>query len=457
MVDAAGSLVERVVYGPFGKSQHHFAGDVNGDGVVDFPGDAQTILDLGSRSPVLTIGDAEYQPDADLNYDGQIDFWDIQLVLNDVGKTATGISRSLDAGGPGNPVGYAGYFYIDDFGGSSGDFGLEGHWYARHRYYDPVAGRWITRDPAGYVDGMSLYLYVGGNPFAYVDPLGLRADPVMNGLASQFVTSVADAARRGLDEAATRVQEATGFVGGVKARMVEVVANDAIDVVEGVVQLGLAAQDPNSIAARIAVEKVENPSAPSPTLHAVKEQVVTNVTEYGKRVLSGDPEAIGDGLRTFGYGVIGEVGFAKVGSQGVGLVDEVVGLAVPSHGGPKVTVTPKLGEPFSVGPGTALRDARRRSGVLSGEQWQVDHVRQRDASGLGDDGPAILLPAEMHRRTRTYGRQADQSVTPRQDLARDIIDRRQLMREAGIDRRFTNQQMKALIMLNKNRDQRCLH
>ncbi|MCA9181201.1 MAG: hypothetical protein KDA51_07095, partial [Planctomycetales bacterium] len=30
-----------------------------------------------------------------------------------------------------------------------------------------------TRDPAGYVDGMSLYLYVGGNPFAYMDPTGL--------------------------------------------------------------------------------------------------------------------------------------------------------------------------------------------------------------------------------------------------------------------------------------------
>lgn len=44
---------------------------------------------------------------------------------------------------------------------------------ARNRWYDPAAGRWVTRDPAGYVDGMSLYLYVKGNPLSLVDPSGL--------------------------------------------------------------------------------------------------------------------------------------------------------------------------------------------------------------------------------------------------------------------------------------------
>lgn len=46
---------------------------------------------------------------------------------------------------------------------------------ARNRWYDPAAGRWVTRDPAGYVDGMSLYLYVKGNPLSLVDPMGLIA------------------------------------------------------------------------------------------------------------------------------------------------------------------------------------------------------------------------------------------------------------------------------------------
>jgi RHS repeat-associated protein len=44
---------------------------------------------------------------------------------------------------------------------------------ARHRWYDSRAGRWLTRDPAGYVDGLSLYLFVKGNPLGLVDPFGL--------------------------------------------------------------------------------------------------------------------------------------------------------------------------------------------------------------------------------------------------------------------------------------------
>jgi uncharacterized protein RhaS with RHS repeats len=41
------------------------------------------------------------------------------------------------------------------------------------RYYDPEIGRYLTRDPIGYGDGMNVYLYVGGNPINRVDPLGL--------------------------------------------------------------------------------------------------------------------------------------------------------------------------------------------------------------------------------------------------------------------------------------------
>jgi RHS repeat-associated protein len=33
-----------------------------------------------------------------------------------------------------------------------------------HRYYDPGAGRWLTRDPIGYGGGVDLYGYVGNDP-----------------------------------------------------------------------------------------------------------------------------------------------------------------------------------------------------------------------------------------------------------------------------------------------------
>jgi RHS repeat-associated protein len=42
-----------------------------------------------------------------------------------------------------------------------------------HRYYDAVAGRFLTRDPIGYSGGSNLYAYVGSNPVNAADPSGL--------------------------------------------------------------------------------------------------------------------------------------------------------------------------------------------------------------------------------------------------------------------------------------------
>ena len=41
-----------------------------------------------------------------------------------------------------------------------------------HRYYDPAAGRWLTRDPIGYAGGVNLYGYVGNDPGNQIDPSG---------------------------------------------------------------------------------------------------------------------------------------------------------------------------------------------------------------------------------------------------------------------------------------------
>jgi RHS repeat-associated protein len=47
-------------------------------------------------------------------------------------------------------------------------------YYYRARYHDPALGRFLSRDPLGYVDGMSLYEYVKGMPLISVDPHGLE-------------------------------------------------------------------------------------------------------------------------------------------------------------------------------------------------------------------------------------------------------------------------------------------
>jgi len=44
----------------------------------------------------------------------------------------------------------------------------------RHRMYHPTLGRWVTRDPIGYADGMSLYEYCRSGPLGATDATGLR-------------------------------------------------------------------------------------------------------------------------------------------------------------------------------------------------------------------------------------------------------------------------------------------
>jgi RHS repeat-associated protein len=44
--------------------------------------------------------------------------------------------------------------------------------YFGNRYYDPSSGRWLTTDPAGFIDSVNLYQYVFNNPYRYRDPDG---------------------------------------------------------------------------------------------------------------------------------------------------------------------------------------------------------------------------------------------------------------------------------------------
>ncbi len=45
----------------------------------------------------------------------------------------------------------------------------------RARTYDPAQGRFMQRDPKGYVDGMNLYDAFGSNPMRFLDPMGTDA------------------------------------------------------------------------------------------------------------------------------------------------------------------------------------------------------------------------------------------------------------------------------------------
>jgi hypothetical protein len=59
---------------------------------------------------------------------------------------------------------------------------VSGLYYYGYRFYDPVAGRWINRDPIEESGGVNLYGFVGGNGIGKVEYLGLQAAPVINSL-----------------------------------------------------------------------------------------------------------------------------------------------------------------------------------------------------------------------------------------------------------------------------------
>ena len=67
----------------------------------------------------------------------------------------------------GNRKGYAGYELDDALAGA---YRL---YHVRNRVLNSDLGRWVRRDPLGYVDGASLYEYIRSNPGAGADPTGL--------------------------------------------------------------------------------------------------------------------------------------------------------------------------------------------------------------------------------------------------------------------------------------------
>ncbi len=149
--------VERVRYTPYGESQVQIVGDANADGVVN----------VDDQNAVLTAWLAEidgtpsgYQVEADFNRDGVINVDDLNAVS---GAWTTTVPPDTVGYGTGNIVGYAGYIYEEEIG----------LYCVRHRWYDPGNGRWLTRDPAGYLDGMNQYEYCSSSSLAAIDPFGL--------------------------------------------------------------------------------------------------------------------------------------------------------------------------------------------------------------------------------------------------------------------------------------------
>ncbi len=146
---------QRWKYDAYGMPITGGPGDYNEDGGIDFYDYDQFVADIEE-----TNGPAGLLR-ADMSRDGATDFFDYDdfvLLFERAAATLEGETVM-----PNLRHSFAGYLRDP----------ATGLMLARNRWYHPGLGRWIERDPAGYVDGRNLYQYVGGMPGNFTDPMGL--------------------------------------------------------------------------------------------------------------------------------------------------------------------------------------------------------------------------------------------------------------------------------------------
>lgn len=154
VIDDVGSQVEQTRYTAYGTPYAIPFIDQNRDGAFNF-------FDLTLMQSKVSAG--VYDVTADGNLDGLINFFDLSHFLNQ-NTVINGQAMGRDVQSTyGHNRGYAGYWRVDELKLS----------HVRHRWYDAGNGTWISKDPAGYVDGASLYGYVAMQPMVYIDPSGL--------------------------------------------------------------------------------------------------------------------------------------------------------------------------------------------------------------------------------------------------------------------------------------------
>ena len=118
-----------------------------------------------------------------------------------------------------------------------------------HRYYDPLAGRWITKDPIGYRGGIELYAYCKNRLVMGVDPSGEDFEAMNPELAGELAELLGDATAGVAVSTpvitSTGVEVGTVAASSIEALFAEVEAADAAAAAQSMAALtdsGIAAE-----------------------------------------------------------------------------------------------------------------------------------------------------------------------------------------------------------------------
>ena len=141
------------------------------------------------------------EPPADIDADGDVDSADVTQITTwsnsatyevrgdlNLDNNVNGTDVTLATGHSGTTLGYGklsrpGVRSRQGYGGYETSFFNDSVLHVRHRVLKADLGRWLSRDPLGYVDGANLYEYGTSNPVATMDSMGTLCVGVCGGLS----------------------------------------------------------------------------------------------------------------------------------------------------------------------------------------------------------------------------------------------------------------------------------
>ena len=259
-----------------------------------------------------------------------------------------------------------------------------------HRYRDLELGMFISRDPAGFVDGPNVYTYVVQNPWSAFDPEGLFLGALFTKFDQHVLQPVGNALGEGLHSAVQYVAGEAGASAVFNSGAFDAATN-TLGAVATVSHEGLKTLSPGDAA----MEK------------ALEGDLKAAMIEGGKELAGGKIAKIGGKIVGSGMGTVSDL--AKRG-----------GKHVDDAPTPKMDVNPSAGgvADDAAGLGTTARETAGeaeslyRGGVHSetklpvGDGLDSHHMPAKSVSGIpAEKGPSIQMDPSDHKLTSSHSHQ----------------------------------------------------